>query len=81
MNLSAAYPVPPRPRTVMRILAFALFLTLALNLEAVDLSRPIAEVRLQDGRVLHQVRIVSYGSTSVMARWDGGGHDRLPAPA
>jgi pimeloyl-ACP methyl ester carboxylesterase len=48
----------------------------------VDLAVPIPSLALKDGRVLHNVVIVGVGSSTVMARWDGGrgtiGLDVLP---
>ncbi len=35
-------------------------------------STPIPTLKLTDGRILHNVVIVGYASTTVMARWDGG---------
>ena len=47
------------------------FMTLGLMARAeIDLDRTIPEVRLKDGRVLHQVEIVGYSEHVVMARWD-----------
>lgn len=39
---------------------------------AVDLGATLPTVELTDGRILQNVRIVGFGSTAVMARWDGG---------
>jgi hypothetical protein len=36
------------------------------------IGKPIATLGLTDGRVLHNVVIVGFSSTAVMARWDGG---------
>jgi hypothetical protein len=37
-----------------------------------DLNSIIPELHLKDGRVLQNVKIVSYGTSTVMAKWDGG---------
>ena len=37
-----------------------------------DISRPIAEVRLANGKVLKNVELKSYSGDPVSARWDGG---------
>lgn len=38
----------------------------------VNLGEPIPTLVLKDGRVLNDLKIISYGSSTVMARWDGG---------
>lgn len=38
----------------------------------VDLTKPIPELRLKDGTVLHDVRIKSYGNATVMVRHNNG---------
>ncbi|MDI1337502.1 MAG: TerB N-terminal domain-containing protein [Lacunisphaera sp.] len=44
----------------------------------VDLTKPIAELRLKDGTILHDVSIKSFGSTTVMVRHaNGAGTIRL----
>jgi hypothetical protein len=35
-------------------------------------SSPLPELRLNDGTLLHSVEFISFGSTTLMARWDGG---------
>jgi hypothetical protein len=37
-----------------------------------ELNRPIAELRLKDGTVLHGVTFVSVGASSITGKWDGG---------
>lgn len=60
-----------------------LFLAIcAAAVAAVDLDKPVAELRLKDGRVLKNVTIVSYATSAITARWDGGrgtiAYDQLP---
>jgi pimeloyl-ACP methyl ester carboxylesterase len=38
----------------------------------IDLNSPLPIVVLKDGRTLHNLKIVSFGSSTIMARWDGG---------
>jgi dipeptidyl aminopeptidase/acylaminoacyl peptidase len=38
----------------------------------INLKEPLPMVVLKDGSVLHHVKIVSFGSSTVMARWDEG---------
>lgn len=48
----------------------------------INLGDPLSTVVLKDGRTLHAVKIVGFGSTTVMARWEGGrgtiAYDMLP---
>lgn len=48
----------------------------------VDLDKPLPELRLNDGRTLHDVRFISFAQSAAMARWDGGmgsiAYDDLP---
>ncbi len=48
----------------------------------VNLRDPLPNVALRDGRILHNVRIVGFGNTTVVARWEGGrgtiAYDQLP---
>jgi len=37
-----------------------------------ELNRPIAELRLKDGTVLHAVTFVSVGASSITGKWEGG---------
>ena len=37
-----------------------------------ELQRPIAELRLKDGTVLHDVTFVSVGASSITGKWNGG---------
>lgn len=67
----------------MRLRLLAALLTLAASaLCAVDLNKPIAELSLADGRTLKNVTFVSYASSAIMAKWDGGrgtiSYDLLP---
>ena len=71
-----------------RFFACALFL-LGLSIPVIasadaDLTHPIAELVLKDGRRLKNAMFVSYSSTGVMAKWDGGRgtimFDDLPEP-
>jgi len=39
---------------------------------AYELNRPIAELRLKDGTVLHGVTFVSAGGSSITGKWEGG---------
>jgi pimeloyl-ACP methyl ester carboxylesterase len=47
-----------------------------------NLRNPLPTVALKDGRTIHNVIIVSFGSSAVMAKWEGGrgtlGYDLLP---
>ncbi len=70
-----------------RFFACALFL-LGLSIPVIasadaDLTHPIAALVLKDGRRLKNAMFVSYSSTGVMAKWDGGRgtimFDDLPA--
>jgi hypothetical protein len=49
---------------------------------AVDLNKPIVELTLKDGRILKNVVLVSYATSAVMAKWDGGrgtiAYDQFP---
>lgn len=51
--------------------------------EAIDLTKPLAELRLKDGRLLKNVTFTSYAASAIMAKWDGGRgtiqYDVLPA--
>ena len=38
----------------------------------IDLKSPLPTVVLKDGRTLHNLRIVSFGGATIMAKWDGG---------
>lgn len=38
----------------------------------VDLTQPVAELRLRDGKVLKNVKFVSFATSAAMARWEGG---------
>jgi hypothetical protein len=50
-----------------------LFLAFSVGATAApDLRRSIAVLTLKDGRILNNVTIVSYASSAVMAKWDGG---------
>jgi hypothetical protein len=50
----------------------------------VNLSDPLPTVVLSDGRILHDVKIVSFGDSAVVARWAGGlgtiAYTALPEP-
>lgn len=37
-----------------------------------NVTRPIPEVRLKDGKTLKNVLLISYAESAAMARWDGG---------
>src|SRR5476651_1916092 len=39
---------------------------------AIDAGSRMDELKLQDGRVLKNVTLVSFGTATVMAKWDGG---------
>jgi hypothetical protein len=54
----------------LSVLAFLVVVSVVLA--AVNLNDPIAELRLKDGRTLKNVVLVSFATTTVMARWDGG---------
>lgn len=55
------------------IACFLLFATVVFAAApTVDLSAPIPEVKLSNGRVLKNVTFVSYAATAIMAKWDGG---------
>jgi len=49
---------------------FAIAASAALG--AIDLGKPIAELKLNDGRTIKNVVFVSYSSSAIMAKWDGG---------
>ena len=50
-----------------------LFIVLAIHaLGAVDLNKPISELKLKDGRTLKNVLVVGFASSAVTAKWDGG---------
>jgi pimeloyl-ACP methyl ester carboxylesterase len=38
----------------------------------INLNEPLSKVVLKDGSVLHHVKIVSFGNSTVMAKWDEG---------
>jgi len=38
----------------------------------IDLKSPLPTVVLKDGRTLHNLKIVSFGGATIMAKWDGG---------
>jgi hypothetical protein len=62
-------------RTALFVLWVASFCTLISSRALgapVDPSRPITELRLANGTVLHDVKIIGAGSTTVMATWAGG---------
>lgn len=40
--------------------------------EPIDLKNPLPTVVLKDGRTLHNLKIVSFGGSTIMAKWDGG---------
>lgn len=54
----------------MRTLIFLILCSAALA--APNFQRTTPQLRLQDGRVLREVSIVSFASTVVMAKWAGG---------
>jgi hypothetical protein len=56
-------------KTLITLCVFLLGGTLCA---ALDLDKPIDELRLTDGTVLHHVKIMSYASSSIMAKWDEG---------
>lgn len=64
-------------------LLFFLLIASASIFGAVDVSKPISSISLRDGRVLKDVQIVSFASTAIMAKWEGGrgtiSYDLLPA--
>ena len=38
----------------------------------IDLKSPLPTVVLKDGRTLHNLKIVSFGGATIMAKWEGG---------
>lgn len=50
---------------------------------AVDLTKPVGELTLRDGRTLKNVSFIGYSPTAIVAKWDGGrgtiSYDALPA--
>lgn len=67
----------------MTRLLFAFVVAGSFAFAAVDINKPIAELTLKDGRLLKSVEIVSFASSSVMAKWEGGRgtipYDSFPA--
>jgi hypothetical protein len=57
----------PKARLLLVVLAFW-----AANALAVDLTKPIAEIALKDGTVLHNVDIRGYSATSILVRHSAG---------
>lgn len=55
----------------MKTLALLLLFAAAV-FAAPNLNKPIAELKLNNGRVLKNVEIISYASSAVMAKWEGG---------
>ena len=67
----------------MKLHVILWFACAALLSAAVDLNKPIAELKLKDGRALKNVQIVAFASSAVTAKWDGGrgtiAYDLFPA--
>ena len=61
---------------ILRLFLFAGLIGAALAAQdkpaPVDLRDPLPTVVLTDGRVLHDVKIISFGGSTVMAKWAGG---------
>src|SRR5687767_1999695 len=66
-------------KRILLLIAFAASAAFA----AVEINKPIAELTLKDGRTLKNVVFVSYSSSAIMAKWEGGRgtipYDALPA--
>ena len=58
-------------RTFFSLLAVATLCSVGFG-ASLDPSRPIHELRLTNGTVLREVKIVAMGSTTVVATWEGG---------
>ena len=56
----------------MKTIRLMLALISATLFAAVDIAKPIAELKLKDGRTLKNVTIVTFNASYVMAKWDGG---------
>src|SRR5687767_10031984 len=69
---------PPTMKRILLVIALAASTSFAV----VDISKPIAELVLKDGRTLKNVVFVSYSTSAIMARWEGGrgtiSYDVLP---
>jgi hypothetical protein len=64
--------------------AVAFFLLCSIALCGIPgVSSPISELQLNNGAVLRSVEFISFGSATLMAKWDGGRgtirYDQLPA--
>ncbi len=75
MRIEGISVLPDRMRTLaLTFILYALCSAAAAGepVAPAVISTPIPTLELTNGRILRNVVIVAYGSTTVMARWDGG---------
>lgn len=56
----------------MKSLALLFLFAVAALAADPNLNKPIAELKLRDGRTLKNVQLISYAASAVMAKWEGG---------